>query len=127
LEAESETAAARAIAAVPSPALAVPPSLYASLMARLDRLGGPGKGLGQIAGGNCREFSPSFPASGGGPPAGAFEMGVGAARGGGFAVPTGRAPACDLSVQACPGAGRGLRDAVARAATHTTCAHRRNH
>src|SRR5215469_346528 len=39
LEAGSETAAARAIAAVPSPALAVPASLYASLMARLDRLG----------------------------------------------------------------------------------------
>src|SRR5215468_6683285 len=39
LEAESETAAERAIAAVPSPALAVPVSLHASLMARLDRLG----------------------------------------------------------------------------------------
>src|SRR5215510_9945597 len=43
LEAGSETAAARAIAAVPSPALAVPASLHASLMARLDRLGGPAK------------------------------------------------------------------------------------
>src|SRR5262245_56004484 len=45
VEAGSETAVARAIAAVPSPALAVPASLYASLMARLDRLGGPVKEL----------------------------------------------------------------------------------
>src|SRR5262249_59381706 len=53
----SETSAARAIAAVPSPALAVPASLYASLMARLDRLGGPAKELAQIAAAIGREFS----------------------------------------------------------------------
>jgi len=57
LEAGSETAAARAIAAVPSPALAVPASLYASLMARLDRLGAPVKELAQIAAAIGREFS----------------------------------------------------------------------
>jgi predicted ATPase len=57
LEAGSETAAARAVAAVPSPALAVPASLYASLMARLDRLGGPAKELAQIAAVIGREFS----------------------------------------------------------------------
>ena len=57
LEAGSETAVARAIAAVPSPALAVPASLYASLMARLDRLGGPAKELAQIAAVIGREFS----------------------------------------------------------------------
>ena len=39
LEAGSEGEARRTIAAVPSPALAVPASLHASLMARLDRLG----------------------------------------------------------------------------------------
>jgi predicted ATPase len=39
LEAESEGEARRTVAAVPSPALAVPASLHASLMARLDRLG----------------------------------------------------------------------------------------
>jgi predicted ATPase len=49
LEGGSETAAERALAAVPSPALAVPASLHASLMARLDRLGGPAKELAQIA------------------------------------------------------------------------------
>ena len=39
LEAESEGEAQQTAAAVPSPALAVPASLQASLMARLDRLG----------------------------------------------------------------------------------------
>src|SRR5215831_9146281 len=47
LEAETESEARRAAALVPSPALAVPASLHASLMARLDRLG-PGKEVAQI-------------------------------------------------------------------------------
>ncbi len=55
------------------------------------------------------------------------EIGVGPPHRGRSAVPTGHAPACNLPVQACPGAGRGVRDATARAATHTTCPHRRNH
>jgi predicted ATPase/class 3 adenylate cyclase len=63
LEAGSETAAARAIAAVPSPTLAVPASLYASLMARLDRLGGPVKELPQIAAAIGRKFSHALLAS----------------------------------------------------------------
>jgi class 3 adenylate cyclase/predicted ATPase len=56
LEAEGEGAAARAIAWVPSPALAVPASLHASLMARLDRLG-PAKAIAQIGAAIGREFS----------------------------------------------------------------------
>src|SRR5262249_34738702 len=63
LEAGSETAAAGRIAAIPSPALAVPASLYASLMARLDRLGGPAKELAQIAAAIGREFSHALLAS----------------------------------------------------------------
>src|SRR5262249_44614208 len=51
LEAGSETAAARALAAVPSPALAVPASLHASLMARLDPLRGPTQGPSHGSGG----------------------------------------------------------------------------
>jgi predicted ATPase len=47
LEADSQYAAERAVAAIPSPALAVPASLHASLMARLDRLG-PAKEVAQI-------------------------------------------------------------------------------
>jgi class 3 adenylate cyclase/predicted ATPase len=63
LEAGSEAAAARAIAAVPSPTLAVPASLYASLMARLDRLGGSAKELAQIAAAIGREFTHALLAS----------------------------------------------------------------
>ena len=55
LEAGSE-GAQHAAAAVPSPALAVPASLHASLMARLDRLG-PSKEVAQIGSVIGREFS----------------------------------------------------------------------
>ena len=57
LEAGGETAAEGAIAAVPSAALTVPASLHASLMARLDRLGGPPKEVAQVAAAIGREFS----------------------------------------------------------------------
>jgi predicted ATPase len=56
LEADSEGEAQRTTAAVPSPALAVPASLHASLMARLDRLGGPAKEVAQIGATIGREF-----------------------------------------------------------------------
>jgi predicted ATPase len=56
LEAEGEGAAAQAISMVPSPALAVPASLHASLMARLDRLG-PAKEVAQTGAAIGREFS----------------------------------------------------------------------
>jgi len=56
LEAESEGEARRTAAVVPSPTLAVPASLQASLMARLDRLG-PAKEVAQIAAAIGREFS----------------------------------------------------------------------
>ena len=56
LEAESESEARKTTAAVPSPALAVPASLHASLMARLDRLG-PAKDVAQIGAAIGREFS----------------------------------------------------------------------
>jgi class 3 adenylate cyclase/predicted ATPase len=55
LEAESEGEARRVAALVPSPALAVPATLHASLMARLDRLG-PAKELAQIGATIGREF-----------------------------------------------------------------------
>ncbi len=57
LEAGSQMAAERTIAAVPSPALGVPASLHASLIARLDRLGSQAKELAQIAAAIGREFS----------------------------------------------------------------------
>jgi class 3 adenylate cyclase/predicted ATPase len=56
LEAESEGAARRTAASVPSSAMAVPPSLHASLIARLDRLG-PARELAQIGAAIGREFT----------------------------------------------------------------------
>ena len=56
LEAESEGAVERAIGVVPSPAMAVPASLHAPLMARLDRLG-PAKEVAQVGAAIGREFS----------------------------------------------------------------------
>jgi class 3 adenylate cyclase/predicted ATPase len=56
LEAASEGDAGKTIAAVPPTALAVPASLHASLMARLDRLG-PAKEIAQIGAVIGREFS----------------------------------------------------------------------
>jgi class 3 adenylate cyclase len=56
LEAGGEEEAQRTAATVPSTALAVPASLHASLMARLDRLGAA-KGVAQIGAAIGREFS----------------------------------------------------------------------
>ncbi len=56
LEAGGEQAAQSAVAAIPSPSIAVPATLHASLMARLDRLG-PAKEVAQIGSVIGREFS----------------------------------------------------------------------
>jgi predicted ATPase len=55
LEAENEGATERTVAAIPSPSVAVPASLHASLMARLDRLGAA-KEVAQIGAVIGREF-----------------------------------------------------------------------
>jgi predicted ATPase len=59
LEAGNESAAEQTAAAVAPPALAVPASLHASLMARLDRLG-PAREVAQIGAAIGREFSHSL-------------------------------------------------------------------
>ena len=64
LEAESEGEARKTASAVPSSALAVPASLHASLMARLDRLG-PAKEVAQIGAAIGREFSHALAGCGG--------------------------------------------------------------
>ena len=56
LEAAGEDGAERTVAAIPQLAIPVPPSLHASLMARLDRLG-PAKEVAQIGAAIGREFS----------------------------------------------------------------------
>jgi predicted ATPase len=62
LEADGEADARKTAAAVPSSSLAVPASLQASLMARLDRLG-PAKEVAQIGSAIGREFSYALLAS----------------------------------------------------------------
>ena len=57
LEAESQHAAERIAAGILSSAVAVPATLHASLMARLDRLGGSAKEVAQIGATIGREFS----------------------------------------------------------------------
>jgi len=56
METASEGDAQQIAAAVPLSALAVPPSLHASLIARLDRLG-PAKDVAQIGAAIGREFT----------------------------------------------------------------------
>jgi predicted ATPase len=56
VEVESEEATERTVASVPPPVVAVPATLHASLMARLDRLG-PAKEVAQIGAAIGREFS----------------------------------------------------------------------
>ena len=107
LEAESEGAARRTVAAVPSSAMAVPASLYASLMARLDRLGST-KELAQIGAAIGREFSHTLLAAVTLKPEAELEFGARPSRSGRVAVPAGRAAARELPVQACSGSGRGL-------------------
>ena len=57
LEADSQSAAERTAAVIPSPTVAVPATLHASLMARLDRLGNAAKEVAQIGAAIGREFS----------------------------------------------------------------------
>ena len=56
LEASDQDEAERAVASIPAPSLAIPASLHASLMARLDRLGSA-KEVAQIGAVIGREFS----------------------------------------------------------------------
>jgi class 3 adenylate cyclase/predicted ATPase len=56
LDAEGESEAQRAFAGAPTPVVAVPASLQASLMSRLDRLG-PAKDVAQVGAAIGREFS----------------------------------------------------------------------
>ena len=125
LEAESEGEARRTAAAVPSPARAVPASLHASLMARLDRLGSA-KEVAQIGAAIGREFSHALVGRGSAQAGGGAGIGAGSSHCGWFAVPAGRAASRDLPVQACASAGCGLWHVAAGAATRVSCPYRGN-
>ena len=125
LEAESEGAARRTVAAVPSPALAVPASLQASLMARA-RSARPRQGGGADRVGDRARVLPCPAGVGGAEVRGGAGIGARPSRSDRLAVPAGRAAAGELPVQACAGAGRGLWHAAARAQTRASRPYRRN-
>jgi predicted ATPase len=76
LEAGTESAAEHTTAALPLSALAVPASLHASLMARLDRLGASAKEAAQIGASVGREFSHALLAAVGRKPEAALNSAV---------------------------------------------------
>ena len=116
LEAESESEAQQT--AAPSPALAVPASLHASLMARLDRLGGA-RELARIGAAIGRAFSHELLDALALKPETELNLWPRTSRCCRVAVPARRAAVCELLVQARPGPGRGLQYAVARAPPST--------
>ena len=86
----------------------------------------PRQGGGADRGGNRAGVLPCPAGCGGAQAGGGVGIGTRPSYCGWFAVPPGRAAACDLFVQACPGAGRGLWHAAARAPPRAACPYRRN-
>ena len=125
LEAESQRAAEHAIAVIPPPALEVPASLHASLMARLDQLG-PAKEVAQIGAAIGREFSRALLAAVVRKPEEELNSALDRLLRRRLGVPTGRATGYELFVQTRFGPGRGSWHATARAATRASRSHRRN-
>ena len=113
---ESWRAGAAALSSVPHPALSVPATLHASLMARLDRLGPAAKEVAQTGAAIGREFGFELLAS--------IHRSAGAATSRGARSADERRPvvrprhaaAIQLHLQARAGAGCGLRHASARPA-----------
>ena len=123
LEAESEGAAEQTAAAVPASALAVPASLHASLLARLDRLG-PGKEVAQVGAAIGREFSHTLLAAAIAKPEAELRSASRPPHLRRLTVSAGSSTTCELSVQARTGARRRLWNPAARTSTRTTRAHR---
>jgi predicted ATPase len=114
LEAESQSAAERPVVAIPSPAVTVPATLQASLMARLDRLG-RAKEVAQIGAALGREFSHSLLAAVVRKPETELLSSLDRIVATGLLSRQGRASSGDVFVQACARAGCGLcRPAIAR-------------
>ena len=116
LEAGGPDDAERAVASIPAPSLAVPASLHASLMARLDRLGSA-KEVAQIGAVIGREFSHALLAAVARKEEGALQAALDGLIGAGLLFRQGVAAARDLPVQTCPGAGYGLQHSSPRAPT----------
>jgi predicted ATPase len=123
LEAESEGEVRQTVAAVPSRATAV--SLHASLLARLDRLGSA-KELAQIGAAIGREFTYGLLAAVVGKREEELRSGLSRLINAGLLFQQGGAAACGLPVQACPGPGRRLWHAAARAEMRASCPYHRS-
>ena len=124
LEAGAEDAAERAIAAIPSPSLAVPASLHASLMARLDRLGSA-KEVAQIGAAIGREFSHALLAAVVRKPEAELESALDRLIAAGLLFRQGVPPHATYLFKHALGAGCRLRHPAARAATCASRSHRR--
>ena len=116
LEAGGPDDAERAVASIPAPSLAVPASLHASLMARLDRLGSA-KEVAQIGAVIGREFSHALLAAVARKEEAALQAALDGLTGAGLLFRQAYAAARDLPVQTCPGAGYGLQHSSPRAPT----------
>ena len=113
LEADSEGAArADALAPFRPLLMAVPASLHASLMARLDRLG-PAKEVAQIGAAIGREFSHALLAAVARKPEAELRSALDRLVEAGLLFQAGRATARDLSFQTRIGAGCGVRHSSA--------------
>ena len=123
LEAESEGDARQTAAAVPSSALAVPASLHASLMARLDRLG-PAKEVAQVGATLGREFSHALLAAVVRKPEAELQSALDRIVAAGLLFRQGAPPQCGVFVQACASAGRRLQHNAAPPASATPLRHR---
>ena len=124
LEAESEEDARKTtVAAIPSSSIAVPASLHASLMARLDRLGSA-KEVAQIGAAIGREFSHAVLAAVARKPEAELQSALDRLVSGRVVVPAGIAAERDLFVQARTRAGCGLWHVTPRAAPFASCPHR---
>ena len=125
LEAGGQEAAERAVAAIPSPSVAVPASLHASLMARLDRLGSA-KEVAQIGAAIGREFSHALLAAVARKQEAELQSALDRLIAAGLLFRQGVPPHATYLFKHALGARCGIRHPAARAATLASCADRRN-
>jgi predicted ATPase len=114
LDAEGESDAQRAWAGAPTPVVAVPASLQASLMSRLDRLG-PAKNVAQVGAAIGRAFPHMLLAALVQKRKEELDSDLDRLIAAGLLFRTRHPAICELPVQACAGAGRRLQHAAAGA------------
>jgi class 3 adenylate cyclase len=114
----------RTIASVPPAALALPATLHASLMARLDRLGRVVKEVAQLGAAIGREFPHALLAAVVQKSEAELSAALDRLIAAGLLFSTRHAAPRKIPVQACPRAGHSLRLSASRTATCSACSHR---